>query len=1025
MDDRSSTSKPTTSTPSQSTTPDIKSPTTRPTYSSKLSDQKSRASEVASSNTTARQPPVQQRAWTSNKNPITGRSQTPQNNFNSQNKQSVTASLREGQRVRITLASGAEFEGTWNNGPEPTSCRLTLVSQKKLPNSADIVNGAGRREQATMSFQRKEITEARVLPGNAGKGDSKVPNGNRAGFKTDTSISNNRLGAERELKRWVPDSNPDNDFSLEQPSGKKPWDQFAVNQQLFGVQTTYDEDIYTTSIDKSHPDYHKRVNFADRKAREIERSTAATSHVAEERVMDFVGGEDHRDEEEKYSGVRRQDFPPLASRENKYTPPARRAPTGHTTVKGAPVDPAIISSQLKAAPTAKQPAAKIEESKPSAAANKTPEVASESKPEAKVKDTKENESKTEKTNVKATEAKVGDKSLAAAVAATGPKKDEKKVPVELQVLSSFKKFANNERASDEKRMRTKAAKDKEVKLHELRYFSQNFKLSTPVPTDLIGIIAKDPEKQKAIQEKALLNAEEINRKKAEAAQKDKESTTASSQARTTAEQPAIPATTPAVNSQTASRPTAPQHANSPSGIPNRHQGPRAAYNNQPHYQQYNNRNGRAPPHMAPQGQATGNLAQRLRSLEQKGPHPHIGQHAGVQDMRLPPTGPANNVDPNYGRRVSGLQPPFLGNKLNPLTNEFRPNAFAQPFLPAGPSQGSSPRSSVNNIVEPVVHPTPVAGQLTRRKRRQIDIKKCFILSHIESFQQPSQGRSWDHNEGLRPAYDTPLLWRQVLDDAEKPDAPINLTYKEYFERLPLSNAAVATPNPSHAMPQLPPHQHQLPFHLQHGAQGMGPRQSPHLPPMQMHAPQHGHGPHTPFNSGDDHRMMHSNSAQSFASPRMGQVPMAYPPVMGTPGQMQYSQPVMQPYINPGAPQMGQFRSFSNNPQFIPQQPHHMGSPMMVQQQFLQGHAGMLSAGPQVPMYTGHQQFMPPSTIPPQPMAGSNGFPSPSRPVAPMMAHQGSHQGQPAGYGMSPAMPYQQPAYPQQPQGGKFTAQRPQ
>ncbi len=57
------------------------------------------------------------------------------------------------------------------------------------------------------------------------------------------------------------------------------------------------------------------------------------------------------------------------------------------------------------------------------------------------------------------------------------------------------------------------------------------------------------------------------------------------------------------------------------------------------------------------------------------------------------------------------------------------------------------------------------------------------------------------------------------------------------------------------------------------------------------------------------------------------------------------------------------------------------------------------------------------------MPGTNGFPSPGRLVAPMMAHQGSHQGQP--YGMSPGMHYQQPAYtPQQPQGGKFQGPRP-
>src|SRR6187402_603838 len=75
----------------------------------------------------------------------------------------------------------------------------------------------------------------------------------------------------------------------------------------------------------------------------------------------------------RYSGVRRQDFPPLTSSNNKYTPPARRAPTGQSTVSGAPVDPAIISSQLarpdkpaaeKAKPAAVPKAAKPEVSTP-------------------------------------------------------------------------------------------------------------------------------------------------------------------------------------------------------------------------------------------------------------------------------------------------------------------------------------------------------------------------------------------------------------------------------------------------------------------------------------------------------------------------------------------------------------------------------------------------------------------------------------------------------------------------------------
>jgi hypothetical protein len=79
--------------------------------------------------------------------------------------------------VQITLATGAEFEGLVANSPEPGTLRLTMVQQKKLPNSADIANGASRKEQAAMSFQRKEITDARVVSGNSGKADGKAANG--------------------------------------------------------------------------------------------------------------------------------------------------------------------------------------------------------------------------------------------------------------------------------------------------------------------------------------------------------------------------------------------------------------------------------------------------------------------------------------------------------------------------------------------------------------------------------------------------------------------------------------------------------------------------------------------------------------------------------------------------------------------------------------------------------------------------------------------------------------------------------
>lgn len=225
----------------------------------------------------------------------------------------------QGQTVIFTLTTGAEFEGIYANNPaDAASCYLRMVQPKKGPNSTDLSNGSARRDN--MSFQRKDIADARVMSNNSGKNDGRSANGrycwmaayilawvktnppvgSRAGFRTDAAISNSRGPMGRDLQRWEPETTDvDPSLSLEKSTGA-PWDQFATNERLFGLKTDYDETMYTTKIDKSHPNYHQRMALADRKAREIEKSVAVTSHVAEERQMDWVGGADDRNEEDKY-----------------------------------------------------------------------------------------------------------------------------------------------------------------------------------------------------------------------------------------------------------------------------------------------------------------------------------------------------------------------------------------------------------------------------------------------------------------------------------------------------------------------------------------------------------------------------------------------------------------------------------------------------------------------------------------------------------------------------------------------------
>ena len=79
------------------------------------------------------------------------------------------------------------------------------------------------------------------------------------------------------------------------------WDQFEANERMFGTTSSYNEDIYTTTINRNDPGYKAKVALAERLQREINSTAPATSHVAEERIMDFSGAGDQADEEEKYA----------------------------------------------------------------------------------------------------------------------------------------------------------------------------------------------------------------------------------------------------------------------------------------------------------------------------------------------------------------------------------------------------------------------------------------------------------------------------------------------------------------------------------------------------------------------------------------------------------------------------------------------------------------------------------------------------------------------------------------------------
>ncbi|KAL3528598.1 hypothetical protein ACH5RR_007920 [Cinchona calisaya] len=123
----------------------------------------------------------------------------------------------------------------------------------------------------------------------------------------DSSISQSRrVEMERELERWVPaDDDPvcpelENIFD---GHWDRSWDQFQANETLFGVKSTFDEEIYTTKLEKG-PQMKELEREALRVAREIEGEDTHDLHLAEERGLQLHENFDV-DEEIRFSSVLR------------------------------------------------------------------------------------------------------------------------------------------------------------------------------------------------------------------------------------------------------------------------------------------------------------------------------------------------------------------------------------------------------------------------------------------------------------------------------------------------------------------------------------------------------------------------------------------------------------------------------------------------------------------------------------------------------------------------------------------------
>ena len=212
--------------------------------------------------------------------------------------------------VEITLRDGSVYIGqlfTFQTFPQGSfAIGLKKIICKKGTPRGDY------KEKGCMIVQGSDIDDLVVLSTRLfGATASSLQNANTT-MNIDGEITTGASGYGRKLQSaeaWLTSGNVSGNMDENEEGNGKKWDQFAVNAEKFGVANTYDENLYTTKLDKSKMSA-KQIRDADMLAKEIERMTSSNVHMNEERGRAVSDG---RDEEARYSSVMRRDSSKSAS----------------------------------------------------------------------------------------------------------------------------------------------------------------------------------------------------------------------------------------------------------------------------------------------------------------------------------------------------------------------------------------------------------------------------------------------------------------------------------------------------------------------------------------------------------------------------------------------------------------------------------------------------------------------------------------------------------------------------------------
>ncbi|KAI8979755.1 hypothetical protein BDF20DRAFT_529710 [Mycotypha africana] len=384
-----------------------------------------------------------------------------------------------GSVVEVTVRDGTKFKGILHGASTEGDLGVALKLAQKVYSSRTTMttekNNNASKEDTTTTNDNPVINTLLIFSKDlidiyATQVDF-TAHEDRNTFKTDTDISGKIDIKERELHKWFPGDDSEGmlleedapatvsgiGLSLEAEVGAKggSWDQFSANEKLFGLKTDFNEELYTTPLNRNAPDFKDREKRATQIANEIQNSTTNNVHMLEERglAIDDSG----LDEEDLYGAVvRESSASPMSAatqNSNKYVPPALRKQQSQpsqqqvqqqkkeTLSKATPLDK-LMTTDLPKGPSNPSPIANL--------------------PTAR----RESNEKSDKL------------------------RNEPPKRIEAEIATTFRYFAMMEKDKLHAKKQALQKKEKDGRLAELKAFHQNFKLTCPIPADLVPLLSK-------------------------------------------------------------------------------------------------------------------------------------------------------------------------------------------------------------------------------------------------------------------------------------------------------------------------------------------------------------------------------------------------------------------------------------------------------------------------------------------------------------------------------------------------------